>query len=70
MVYHGDNYDGLRITTQQGRMSPSRLYTLAEIEGLAKEYVSEAANRTTDQLVLSLWLAWLKKREVKDERGT
>lgn len=38
-------------------------YTLAEIEQLARTYTTEAANRTTDELVLSLFLTWLAKRE-------
>ena len=43
-------------------------YTLEEIEALAREYVDEAVNRTTDQLVLSLFVQWLARKE-REGRG-
>lgn len=59
----GDEIDGeIRLRCIKGQPEPPH-YTLNELKQLAREYVSEAVNRTTDQLVLSLFLAWLAQRE-------
>lgn len=67
---YGDNSNCPRHGSLMARATPrpSPSYTLAEIKQLAREYVDEAVNRTTDQLVLSLFLAWLAQREKENSR--
>lgn len=60
------------ITTQQGRFSDERLYTLKEVEGLALRYTRDFQMSVDDELgeflQLSRFIAWLKRRE-KEEGG-
>lgn len=52
---------------RQHRVSPSKSYTLDELERLAREFNNEQEHQDEHpiglQLVLSLFLAWARKRE-------
>lgn len=46
------------------KIASSPSYTLAEIEQLAREFVADAeTNRYDKRLIISIFLAWLAKRE-------
>lgn len=61
-----------RITTEQGRMSAERLYTLADIEALARHYCESAIStaRLDDRLRLSLFIQWLRRQEHANAQRT
>lgn len=50
------------------RSLAQRQYTLAEIEGLAREYADDYHLSIQDRVVLSTLLAWLGKREKESGR--
>lgn len=56
------------ITTQQGRFSDERLYTLKEVEELGREWAKTRDLTSNDRWLISHLFAWLKRRE-KEERS-
>ena len=63
LKYHSHDVRDPRITVEQGRFSAERLYTLAELETLAKEWRDENEATVDAQWTVSHLFAWLKKRE-------
>lgn len=56
-----------RTTTQQGRFSDEQLYTLREVEELAREYKdSHPRGRAMTSMVLKGFIGWVRQREVND----